>query len=75
MSSQCCSPAAWIPGYQHQFLVLFLKKCHEEDQEKVKMELKAGGHPVGAACLILQNMRLNHHGPKLRHFLGNGDSL
>lgn len=46
MNSQCCSQAAWIPGYQHQFLVLFLKKCCEGDQEKVKMELKAGGHPV-----------------------------
>lgn len=70
VSSQCCSQAAWIPGYQHQFLVVFLKKCHEEDQEKVKMELKAGGHPVWAACLILQDMGLNHQGPKLRRVLG-----
>lgn len=75
MSSQCCSQAPWIPGYHHQFLVLFLRKCREEDQEKVKMELKAGGHPVWAACLILQDTGLHLHCPKLRHFLGNGDKF
>lgn len=76
MNSQCCSQAAWIPGYQHQFLVLFLKKYCEGDQEKVKMKLKAGGHPVWAACLILQDMGLHLQScPKLRHFLGNGDKF
>lgn len=75
VSSQCCSEAAWIPGWQHQFLVLFLKKCREENQEKVKVELEAGRHPGWAVCLILQDTGLNLQGPKLMHFLGNGEFI